>query len=261
MNPTHKHPVYLPYGKYLRFITMGYDQIIADVLWLRSIQYIGDKSEEKRGYPHLYSLLDLVTDIDPKFVLAYRVGGVILSVWAGKVEESNRLLKKGFKHNPDDWRLPFFIGFNNFFYLRNFHDAAYYIGKASIMQGSPPYLTMLASRLYAEAEVPEFGIEFLWRVYENTVDKRVRNRVLRRMKELIVERDVKNLELALKRYKEKTNVNPKELQELITKGIIESLPKEPYGGYYYLDQEDGRVKSSKKKEKLRIHRKKESLWK
>jgi len=46
-------------------------------------------------------------------------------------------------------------------------------------------------------------------------------------------------------FKEKYGRIPKNLNELVMKGIIESIPKDPYGGEFYIDK-NGTIETTSK---------------
>ncbi|MEK6713539.1 MAG: hypothetical protein AABY41_05040 [Nitrospirota bacterium] len=243
----------LPKGEYLKPAVMGFEQIAADIIWLRAIQVIGEDTVTPNGYDWIYHALDVVTTLDPKFAYAYQLGGVTLSVLGKAPEKSNTLLLKGMRENPEIWQIPFYIGFNNFFYLNDYGRAAEYMAKASELPGHPAYLPKLAARLYVQAGDPDVALEFLLRMYKETGDEKVRATLGERIKEVIVERDAKFLEEAIKRYKDVYKAYPERLIELVERGIITELPNEPLGGYYYFNPEDGRVYSSVVKERMRVY--------
>jgi tetratricopeptide (TPR) repeat protein len=243
----------LPKGEYLKPAVMGFEQIAADIIWLRAIQVIGEDTVTPKGYDWIYHALDVVTTLDPKFAYAYQLGGVTLSVLGKAPEKSNTLLLKGMRENPEIWQIPFYIGFNNFFYLNDYGSAAEYMAKASELPGHPAYLPKLAARLYVQAGDPDVALEFLLRMYKETADEKVRATLGQRIKEVIVERDAKFLEEAIKRYKDVYKAYPERLIELVERGIITELPHEPLGGYYYFNPEDGRVYSSVVKERMRVY--------
>jgi len=112
--------VTLPNGEYLRPVVLGYEQLAADIIWLQAIQVIGEDTVTPNGYDWIYHALDVVTTLDPEFSYAYQLGGVTLSVLGRAPEKSNALLLKGMRVNPDIWQIPFYIGFNNFFYLNDY---------------------------------------------------------------------------------------------------------------------------------------------
>lgn len=245
--------MFLPKGEYLKPLVLGYEQLVADVVWLRTIQVLGDKVVTPQGYDWAYHALDVVTTLDPKFAYAYQLGGVNLSALGNRPDLSNLLLEKGMRENPDVWQIPFYLGFNNFFYLNDFTSAAEYMAIASKLPGRPAYLPKLAARLYVQAGEPAVALDFLTRLYRETEDEKVRATLEQRIREVTVERDARFLENAIRRFREVYDRDPEDLGELIGKKIITEIPREPFGGYYYLNKDDGRVYSSVIKERMRLY--------
>ena len=97
---------FLPKGQYLKTAVLGYQHVVADLIWIRAVQHFGDLKQTQQGYVWAYHAADVVTDLDPKFVFAYQAAGTVLGVWAGRLTESTAILKKGMQHNPHDWHLP-----------------------------------------------------------------------------------------------------------------------------------------------------------
>src|SRR3989337_3490706 len=245
--------VTLPNGEYLRPVVLGYEQLAADIIWLQAIQVIGEDTVTPGGYDWIYHALYCVTALDPKFDYAYQLGGVTLSVLGKAPEKSNLLLLKGMKENPDVWQIPFYSGFNHVFYLNDYKTAAEYMAKASGLPGHPEYLPKLAARLYVQAGNPDTALEFLSRMYRETKDEKVRASLEYRIKEGIVERDVKFLEDAIRRYRDAFKVYPDSIGKLVEEGVIPAIPREPFGGQYYFSPEDGKVYSSIIKERMRVY--------
>ena len=92
---------YLPKGEYLRVAVLGYRQIAADLIWLKAVYQFGERKQTRAGYRWAYHAVDVLTDLDPKFSMAYYAAGTILGVWSGQVKESIAILEKGMRHNPD----------------------------------------------------------------------------------------------------------------------------------------------------------------
>ncbi|MBI5745630.1 MAG: hypothetical protein HZA13_01340 [Nitrospirae bacterium] len=245
--------MFLPKGEYLRTAALGYDQLVADIIWLQAIQVIGDKRISEEGYNWIYHALDVITTLDPKFDYAYQVGGVILSALGKKIDLSNALLEKGLKENPDVWQIPFYLGFNHFFYMDDYKKAAEYMTIVSRLPGRPFYIPQLAATLYVEQGNPEVALEFLERAYKETEDERIKKEIENKTREVIVERDILFLESGVKRYIGTYKKDPETLDDLVKGGIINIIPKEPFGGYYYIVKETMEVKSSVKKERIRLH--------
>ena len=62
-------------------MALGYDSLLADFYWMRTIQYYGRREEaDKRPvrYKNLSTLLDITTTLDPDLMDAYRAGSIFL---------------------------------------------------------------------------------------------------------------------------------------------------------------------------------------
>jgi hypothetical protein len=95
-----QQPIYLPKAEYLRPMSLGFANVMADVLWFRTISYFGGHYRSDRVYPWLAHMCDLVTDLDPRAEHVYRFAGVILPWEAGETDQGIRLLEKGIRHFP-----------------------------------------------------------------------------------------------------------------------------------------------------------------
>lgn len=247
---------YLPKGDYLKLAVLGYRQLAADLIWLKAVQSFGTRNQTTEGYLWTYHAVDVLTDLDPKFALAYQVAGSILAIWANRVHESVALLEKGVRHNPEVWQLPFFLGYDYFYELHDPIRAAKYFRMAAELPGSPEYLPKLAARMTVEAGDPDAALEFLQRLYNVVKDKdeKLREGLAWRIREVTAERDIRVLEQAVARYKERYAKLPASLEELVVRGIIPRLPTEPLGGVYRLNPSDGTVTSTGLPERLRVFR-------
>ncbi len=245
---------YLPKGEYLKVAVLGYRQIVADLIWLKAIQHFGGRDATRSDYQWAFHAADVLTDLDPKFVMAYQATGTVLGVWAGLVKESIALLKKGMEHNPEVWQLPFTIGYDYFYELCDPVNAALYFRQASILPGAPEYLPRLAARMTVESGDPDAALEFLQRFYQQTNDERMREALAQRMKEVLAERDIRFLEDAVRRYQSRNHKLPQKLADLVTAGIIAELPPDPFGGTYQFHSATGTVSSPGLRERLRVHR-------
>jgi tetratricopeptide (TPR) repeat protein len=219
---------------------------------------MGERKVTEEAGHWIYRALDVITTLDPKFVRVYEAGGVALVTLVVLVEESNRILEKGIQYNPDYWALPFLLGFNYYFELHDDAKAADYIAKASRLQGAPEYLAQLAARLYVSAREPQIAIDFLAQMYEQTSDENVKSVLERRLKEVVVERDLQLLEGTLSRYRARYRRPPERLEDLVGPGLLRALPREPFGGRYLYDPQTQTVRSSEMKERLKVYEKRRS---
>ena len=241
----------LPKGEYLKPALLGYHHLGADILWLRLIQVIGKKRNSADEYEWMYHALDVITTLDPQYAYAYYVGGVILGDLANRPDLSNRLLEKGVNANPEVWNLPFLLGYNYYFLLGDPAKGAEYIMKAASLPDGPAYLPGLATRMAAEAGNPDTALAFLEARLRETHDPEMREVLAYRMKEVIIERDLRLLESAVEAYRTQHRVLPATLTDLLVAEALPVLPQEPFGGDYRLDPKTGSVSSSTHPERLR----------
>jgi tetratricopeptide (TPR) repeat protein len=241
----------LPKGEYLKPALLGYHHLGADILWLRLIQVIGKKQNSADEYEWMYHALDVLTTLDPQYAYAYYAGGVILGDLANRTDLSNRLLEKGVKANPVVWNIPFLLGYNYYFLLGDPAKGAEYIMEAARRPDGPSYLPGLATRMAAEAGNPDTALAFLEARLTDTQDPEMREFLANRMKEVIIERDLRILESAVEAYRTQHRALPATFTDLVAAGTLPVLPEEPFGGDYRLDPKTGSVSSSTHPERLR----------
>jgi tetratricopeptide (TPR) repeat protein len=246
--------VELPRGEYLKPALLGYHDLGADVLWLKMLQVLGKKRNTADDYEWIYHTIDVITTLDPRYAYAYYVGGVVLTNLGNRVDLSNRILEKGCKENPEEWNLPFVLGYNHYFVLGDAAKGAESIGRAARTPGAPSFLPGLATRMYAEAGNPDVALEFLEALWKENPDVVIREQLATRAKEVIIERDVRSLERAARQYRDKHGRYPARLSDLLAAGQLMAIPEEPFGGTYVLDSQTGRITSSTHPERLKVFR-------
>ncbi len=246
---------YLPIGKYARIISFGYNNVLADILWMKTLAYTGEHIATDKQFKYLVSLLDAVTNLDPYFLYPYKFAGTILPWEAHDAKDAIRLLKKGLRYLPDSWVLWFFTGFIYLYFEGDYKQAAFYMGEAAKKPGRPMFIVSLAAKLLAKENSPETAINILMEVYKNTRTKSIKEEILKKIKTIIAERNFRMLDDAVKKFKKVEGRLPNSLNELVEKGFLEAIPKEPFGGKYYLTP-DGEVRSTVYNKRIKIYLKK-----
>ncbi len=236
--PSFKNPVFLPKAGALRLASLDFEGLAADLVWIKGAIYFGSHYRQ-RGFrfPWMAPLLNLATDLDPLYYDVYWYGSSLLP----DVHEAIRLLKKGMKYFPNNWKFPEMIGFYYQYYLQDYKSAGKYYEIASMKPGHPPFVPSLASRFYTQAGELDAAIRVLKNFYETTRRKDLKKEFGLRIVQL---QHIKTLQSIVETYKKTFGTYPSSLQSLTEKGFIFSLPQEPFGGYYFIDPKDHRVKSS-----------------
>ena len=177
--------MFIPSGDFLKPFTFGFNQVIADYFWIKTVGYFGEHLMSDRNYPWLYHILDLVTTLDPQFIWPYYFGGITLSLEAEQVEQSNLILKKAIHYHPDNWQFLFFLGFNYWYHDNNLLMAAAYLKQAAMNPNAPPYLKTFPARLYSEAGQKNAAIQFLLEMKKNIQDIHMRAEIDKRIEEIL----------------------------------------------------------------------------
>lgn len=183
----------LPNARILRFLTSSHHTSAADLYWLKLVQFVGTESALLAGWPGLEALAELVTTLDPRYGYAYQASGILLAT-AGRIEASNELLMRGMENVPDRWQLPFYAAFNLWHHEGKFQEAGELMLRAGRIPGRPAYVPELASRLYASSGSLDDGIGLLDLMIANAEDPLLRDDLVRRREDLVIEKMLRRIE-------------------------------------------------------------------
>ena len=185
--------LYIPSATFLRYASLGHQTMVADLMWIRTVQYFGREIERRRElnqprdskerYKFLYPLLDLTVSLDPQFVRAYRFGGILLTV-VKRYDEAIALYAKGYAANPDRWEMPHDLGRLYYLDLKDHEKALYWWKIANDLPGRPGYIPRFVPRLYAQTGQKEIAIELWLEMLEASDNKAVRAIILLELQKL-----------------------------------------------------------------------------
>ena len=236
----------------LRLVSLGYRVFVADYYWLNAISHFGQTRMHALGYPHLEALVRRVLALDPYFAEAYKFAGTALTVQSIDPKVSQELLLQGLRYRKDVWEIPFYFGFNAFYFFHDEKTAATGFAKASLLPGAPEIAGMLATRLAAQAGDLELGLSVVESVLATTDDKQLTELYQERKKLLQLEVELKWLERGVEIYADQYAKQPKSLRDLLSVGILTQIPRDPLGGEYSLDSY-GKIQTTSDAKRLRTH--------
>lgn len=138
----------------LKHMTFGYQEVIADSLWIRSLQdfdYCDREITEGvcRSNSWLFKMLDVITDLSPKFRIPYAAGALALTVIITDVDGATAIFEKGVKELPNDWTISFRAAYHYIYEVKDNKRAAELLIQAG-EHGAPPWVFSLAGRLYSD---------------------------------------------------------------------------------------------------------------
>lgn len=228
----------------LKITSFEFKGIVSDLLFIKAMVFMGSTYERKEKprikleeWQWFDKVLTASTDLDPYFFDPYFIANAHLTWDGGMIRETNVLLEKGTRYRDWDWMLPFFEGFNSFFFLHDNAKAAEFLVIASQRQGPSEQLLSLASRLAYKEKKTENSIMFLEAVAKKTDDKRTKKEYEIRIRALQARL---LLEKSVSAYKERFGKAPFSLQRMIEKGIMKEIPRDPYGGKFSVSP-DGEI--------------------
>jgi hypothetical protein len=150
--PAEETVLYLPSEEVVARLALSYRALVADVYWIRAVQYFGSTrlaNREHELYERLYPLLSITTTLDPLFNIAYRFGAIFLSEappgGPGRPDLAIELLRKGLIARPDHWRYMQDIGFIHYWWLHDYKTAAAWFGRAAEVPGAPWWMKSVAA--------------------------------------------------------------------------------------------------------------------
>ena len=250
--------LYLPSGKTLKKLSLGYSSLLADIYWTRAVQYFGAKHiRGTERYDLLAPLLDITTDLDPNLIVAYETGSIFLCQkppdGAGQPDKAVELVEKGIRANPSYWRLYFTLGFIHYVDRHDPKAAQQAFQKGSEVPGALPWMKVMAARMAEHADDPATAA-YLWKtIYETTKDKEIKDTAEKHLISLRVESELDELERRTKAYYDSRGAYPEEWSDLIKAGLLRGVPVDPNGVPYRL-RLDGTVQVADAKKFIYLER-------
>src|SRR5256885_16297355 len=144
--------LFIPSAKAVKRMSLGYTGLMADLYWVRAVQYFGTHHLAKaKEYDLLDPLLDITVSLDPKLEPAYRFGSIFLAQkppqGAGRPDLAVQLVERGIREIPDDWHLYFHLGFIHYIEEHDYIAAAEAFERGSRVPGAHPFLKVLAANM------------------------------------------------------------------------------------------------------------------
>lgn len=170
-------------------LSLGFNGLVADWYWMRSLQYVGGKIiklPEDVPLDHLGQLnlkllaplLDAATTLDPQFMEPYQYAAVVLPDF--DVQQAIRIVEKGVAANPSQWRLYHHLGFI-YWQQQDFKKAGEAYEQGSKLPGALPWMKAMRARMASEGGSRNTAREIYGRLYEESSDRQIKNMARKRL--------------------------------------------------------------------------------
>jgi tetratricopeptide (TPR) repeat protein len=257
--------MFLTSGETIKKMSLGLDGLVADIYWIRTIQYFGrtliesgkplsSSATRDLDLPLLAPLLDIVTTLDPQMIPAYRFGAMFLP--ERDVPAAIALLEKGIHENPDEWQLYQDIGYI-YWQLGNtspgqeqadhYAKAAGYYDRGSQLPGARWWMGDLAGLMRIKGESRE-AARAIYQTYLESEDATIRDQAVARLKQLNALDEIDAINNALAEYQARAGKCPPDLRAFARVfkqmgiNLDESgMPIDPDGFAYDLDPKTCKV--------------------
>jgi hypothetical protein len=241
--------LYLPSGKVIKALSLGHHGLLADIYWMRAVQYYGGKrlKNEKR-FDLLDPLIQIAVTLDPKLLHAYRFGSIFLSerspVGAERPEKAVALLQNGIEQNPDEWQLYRDLGFVYYWYVEDYKQAAHWFLEGSKNPNSARWMRTFAAELLAKGGSRD-SARFLWQeLLASSEDEQMRRNARENLLRLQALDEIDALTKLIRKVETRTGSKVSSFGELISLGLLKQIPLDPKGAPYQLNAETGEVSLS-----------------
>jgi tetratricopeptide (TPR) repeat protein len=231
---------YLPPLDSLKVISGTFHSFCADIFYIRGVLAITDEFEDRSSWVNwVQKNFDVAVSLDPKLTQAYFFAGVVVARDKEGIQKGIQFLEKGIKLNPDEWQIPYWIGFN-YYQLGDYLKAVEYYQEASELAGAPKFLKSIQPMYYYKAGRPDLGLMYLEGLLHSIKDPKQLQWIKIKLKWL---KNIIYLEEKIGQFKEIHHRLPEGLEELVEVGLMKEIPEDPFGTGYYLDKDSGRIKS------------------
>jgi tetratricopeptide (TPR) repeat protein len=236
--------IYLPNGKHLRLMSLGQAPLLADLIYVWAIQYYSNytRADRYRYVEHVFG--EVIAELDPHYIDAYWLGGLILIVEARDLEAGLRLLDQGFAANPDKWILPYLAAWESY-RVGEFERAAAYFARAAEVPGAPPAVGRMRAGMASRGGELELAMK-LWREIRDDPESDAASRAIaeRQVPALETRIVLRDLRAAVERFRIENDRLPRSLEELHRRAYIGFVPRQRDGAEYEYDPQTGQVGSA-----------------
>ena len=192
---SYRKPYYFSPPEVIQYFTFGYNDIYADLLWVRYIQN-SDFCSYTHGIPTYdgktkfschkgwaYHMANAITELAPRFKRPYITSSVIMGIIMGDKEGARLILDKAVKRFPDDWDVFFHAGHHYLLELNQPLVAADLLLNAA-KKGGPYWLYSLSVKLYSESGRIDIAEQMMLKIIEEDPDSSHLKTYQRRLSEI-----------------------------------------------------------------------------
>jgi len=216
----------LPSVSALKLLSLNDEPLVADLVWLQTIQYFGGGSPYA-NFPALGPMVNTVSQLDPKFAYPDQFGMIVLP-FMGQANTAEQLGLRAQQYIPNNGLLTYYLGTVYQLNIRDYKRAAYYYNLAATQPGTPTAAKELGAISESEIHNSQQDLNAAKIFWQNAIqDARndyERDQATRWLAQIEI---VDSLQIAAGEYKSQYGNFPTSLQELVDKKFISTIPESP----------------------------------
>jgi len=146
-------------GNLMKLFALRYDMVMADFLWLRSIQSFGGRGMTNRDWRPIYNQFQTITDLDPYFKEAYIFGNLVIGDEGKQYKPGLELLNKGTFQVFRQYRPPFEAMYATHWQMKNDKLARWYGTIASGRMDAPEWINRMVAYIDVDSGQYYIGLD------------------------------------------------------------------------------------------------------
>ncbi len=150
-----------PFYAFLASVS-GFRILVADILWMDAVQYIGDLENAKEQYKQLYPKTRDIITLDPNFTYPYIAVSGILFFSMNEKDKAIELIKYGIEQNPKYWQLNLYLAAYTYAKADNIKMAIHNVESAIKQENHPPLLERILGSMYLKLSEKDRANKKFW---------------------------------------------------------------------------------------------------
>ena len=197
---TYEDTYYLPPNDWLSVFSLGWDEALADLIWMRALVYYGEEMRQDGAVQFVFRYGEAIEALDPEFVAVYRWVGVAglyrpHAITVEDIEHTVRFMQRGAERHPNDGELIWDIGAILAYELppvladEEASDLAReralpFLTRAARLGAAPAWATLTNAAMLARVGRTDLAARHLEEMYDQADDPQTRSRIAARIRQL-----------------------------------------------------------------------------
>jgi hypothetical protein len=194
---TYEDIYYLPPAQWLSVMSLGHDSALADLLWIRSLIYVGDEYGHRGAMRYVFDCTDAVLTLDPDFEAGYHwIASAGLyqpaDITRDELLRTIAILERGVARLPESgqlhWDLGATLAFESGPFAENEAEAEdwrlrgiEHLMAATRLNAAPPWMVLSSSSMLARVGASARAVEHLEEMYAAVSDPELRQTIAERI--------------------------------------------------------------------------------